>query len=89
MFLGHFYFVLVIKCSTYCVGLTSSCISMSTRSSSKLRKKGILGLKWTYYKWFQVRKHACSSSVWLKSQVERSRSVPVLLLFGYKVTRTE
>jgi hypothetical protein len=27
-------------------------------------------------------------SVWLKSQVERSRSVPVLL-FGYKVTRTE
>jgi hypothetical protein len=25
----------------------------------------------------------------LKSQVERSRSVPVLLLFGYKVTRTE
>jgi hypothetical protein len=27
--------------------------------------------------------------VWLKSQVERSRSVPVLLLFGYKVTRTE
>jgi hypothetical protein len=28
-------------------------------------------------------------SVWLKSQVERSRSVPVLLLFGYKVTRTE
>jgi hypothetical protein len=30
-----------------------------------------------------------SISVWLKSQVERSRSVPVLLLFGYKVTRTE
>jgi hypothetical protein len=28
-------------------------------------------------------------SVWLKSQVERSRSVPVLLLFCYKVTRTE
>ena len=28
-------------------------------------------------------------SVWLKSQVERSRSVPVLLLFGYKGTRTE
>jgi hypothetical protein len=28
-------------------------------------------------------------SVWLKSQVERNRSVPVLLLFGYKVTRTE
>jgi hypothetical protein len=28
-------------------------------------------------------------SVWLKSQVERSRSVPVLLLFGYKVIRTE
>jgi hypothetical protein len=28
-------------------------------------------------------------SVWLKSQVERSRSVPVLFLFGYKVTRTE
>jgi hypothetical protein len=28
-------------------------------------------------------------SVWLKSQVERSRSVPVLLLFGYKVTRME
>jgi hypothetical protein len=28
-------------------------------------------------------------SVWLKSQVERSRSVPVSLLFGYKVTRTE
>jgi hypothetical protein len=28
-------------------------------------------------------------SVWLKSQVEQSRSVPVLLLFGYKVTRTE
>jgi hypothetical protein len=28
-------------------------------------------------------------SVWLKSQVEWSRSVPVLLLFGYKVTRTE
>jgi hypothetical protein len=28
-------------------------------------------------------------SVWLKSQVERSRSVSVLLLFGYKVTRTE
>jgi hypothetical protein len=27
-------------------------------------------------------------SVWLKSQVERSRFVPVLLLFGYKVTRT-
>jgi hypothetical protein len=27
--------------------------------------------------------------VWLKSQVERSRSVLVLLLFGYKVTRTE
>jgi hypothetical protein len=27
--------------------------------------------------------------VWLKSQVERSRSVPVLLLFGYKVIRTE
>jgi hypothetical protein len=25
----------------------------------------------------------------LKSQVERSRSVPVLLLFGYKVTRME
>jgi hypothetical protein len=25
----------------------------------------------------------------LKSQVERNRSVPVLLLFGYKVTRTE
>jgi hypothetical protein len=25
----------------------------------------------------------------LKSQVERSRSVPVLLLFGYKITRTE
>jgi hypothetical protein len=28
-------------------------------------------------------------SVWLKSQVERSRSVPILLLFGYKVTITE
>jgi hypothetical protein len=28
-------------------------------------------------------------SVWLKSQAERSRSIPVLLLFGYKVTRTE
>jgi hypothetical protein len=28
-------------------------------------------------------------SVWLKSQVEQSRSVPVLLLFGYKETRTE
>jgi hypothetical protein len=28
-------------------------------------------------------------SVWLKSQVERNRSVPVLLLFGYKVTITE
>jgi hypothetical protein len=28
-------------------------------------------------------------SVWLKSQVERNRSVPVLLLFGYKETRTE
>jgi hypothetical protein len=28
-------------------------------------------------------------SVWLKSQVERNGSVPVLLLFGYKVTRTE
>jgi hypothetical protein len=28
-------------------------------------------------------------SVWLESQVERSRSVPVLLLFGYKVTRTK
>jgi hypothetical protein len=28
-------------------------------------------------------------SVWLKSQVERSRSVPVLLVFGYKVTRTK
>jgi hypothetical protein len=28
-------------------------------------------------------------SVWLKSQVERNRSVPVLLLFGYKGTRTE
>jgi hypothetical protein len=28
-------------------------------------------------------------SVWLKSQVEWSRSVPVLLLFGYKVTITE
>jgi hypothetical protein len=28
-------------------------------------------------------------SVWLKSQVEWSRSVPILLLFGYKVTRTE
>jgi hypothetical protein len=28
-------------------------------------------------------------SVWLKSQVERIRSVPVLLLFGYKETRTE
>jgi hypothetical protein len=28
-------------------------------------------------------------SVWLKSQVERSRSVLVLLLFGYKVTRME
>jgi hypothetical protein len=32
---------------------------------------------------------ALLGSVWLKSQVERSRSVPVLLLFGYKVTRTE
>jgi hypothetical protein len=30
-----------------------------------------------------------SGIVWLKSQVERSRSVPVLLLFGYKITRTE
>jgi hypothetical protein len=29
------------------------------------------------------------ASVWLKSQVEQSRSVPVLLLFGYKVTTTE
>jgi hypothetical protein len=28
-------------------------------------------------------------SVWLKSQVERNRSVPVLLLFGYKVIRTK
>jgi hypothetical protein len=28
-------------------------------------------------------------SVWLKSQVERNRSVLVLLLFGCKVTRTE
>jgi hypothetical protein len=28
-------------------------------------------------------------SVWLKSQIERNRSVPVLLLFGYKVIRTE
>jgi hypothetical protein len=28
-------------------------------------------------------------SVWLKGQVERNRSVPILLLFGYKVTRTE
>jgi hypothetical protein len=28
-------------------------------------------------------------SVWLKSQVERNRSVLVLLLFGYKVTRME
>jgi hypothetical protein len=28
-------------------------------------------------------------SVWLKSQVERNHSVLVLLLFGYKVTRTE
>jgi hypothetical protein len=33
--------------------------------------------------------HDLLGSVWLKSQVERSRSVPVLLLFGYKVTRTE
>jgi hypothetical protein len=28
-------------------------------------------------------------SVWLKRQVERNRSVLVLLLFGYKVSRTE
>ena len=28
-------------------------------------------------------------SVWLESQVERNRSVLVLLLFGYKVTRME
>jgi hypothetical protein len=28
-------------------------------------------------------------SVWLKSQVERNHSVSVLLLFGYKGTRTE
>jgi hypothetical protein len=28
-------------------------------------------------------------SVWLKSQVEWSRSVSVLLLFGYKVSKTE
>jgi hypothetical protein len=28
-------------------------------------------------------------SVWLKSQVEWNRCVPVLLLFGYKGTRTE
>jgi hypothetical protein len=34
------------------------------------------------FQWFH-------GSVWLKSQVERNRSVPVLLLFGYKVTRTE
>jgi hypothetical protein len=27
--------------------------------------------------------------VWLKSQVERSRSIPVFLFFGYKVTRME
>jgi hypothetical protein len=33
--------------------------------------------------------HALLGSVWLKSQVEQSRSVPVLLLFGYKITRTE
>jgi hypothetical protein len=32
--------------------------------------------------------HYYLDSVWLKSQVERSRSVPVLL-FGYKVTRTK
>jgi hypothetical protein len=28
-------------------------------------------------------------SVWLRSQVEQNCSIPVLLLFGYKVTRTE
>jgi hypothetical protein len=34
-------------------------------------------------------RHLHLGSVWLESQVERSRSVPVLLLFGYKLTRTE
>jgi hypothetical protein len=33
--------------------------------------------------------HLFLGSVWLKSQVERSRSAPVLLLFGYKVTKTK
>jgi hypothetical protein len=28
-------------------------------------------------------------SVWLRSQVEQNCSIPVLLLFGYNVTRTE
>jgi hypothetical protein len=33
--------------------------------------------------------HENLGSVWLKSQIERSCSVLVLFLFGYKVTRTE
>jgi hypothetical protein len=44
-------------------------------------KKGHLCMKWVC--------RGYMGSVWLKSQVERSRSVPVLLLFGYKITRME
>jgi hypothetical protein len=36
-----------------------------------------------------LHRNSYLGSVWLKSQVERSHSVPVLLLFGYKGTRTE
>jgi hypothetical protein len=42
------------------------------------------------YKWCVDHKMSFRlGSVWLKRQVERSRSVSVWLLFGYKVTRTE
>jgi hypothetical protein len=51
-------------------------------------------LLWPYFLllWHQAPKQDQSwplPCVWLKSQVERNRSVPVLLLFGYKGIRTE
>jgi hypothetical protein len=53
------------------------------------RELTLLGPQTKSFWCLRLRATSSLGSVWLKSQVERSRSVPVLLLFGYKVTRTE
>jgi hypothetical protein len=67
--------------------LSSPATGLATRS-----RPGVPGRRQRAVSLWQCKRRRASGgkgSVWLKSQVERSRSVLVLLLFGYKVTRTE